>query len=80
MTGQIYNQAERFQHNISAIQLDKYISRPDSDLGLDVTNSQLYRTISLEYIKKVSSIKHKIENYNNKAKYKTKDGSYKKIK
>lgn len=33
---------------------------------------QLYRAVGSEYIKEVSGIGYKIENYNNKAKYKAK--------
>lgn len=77
MTGWIYNWAERLWWNILVIWLEKYMLRPSLDLWLDVKTLQLYRTIDLEYIKEISNIEYKRENYDNKAgyKYKAKDKS-----
>lgn len=36
--------------------------------------------MSLEYVRGLSSIRYRIENYNNKVKYKVEDESYKTIK
>lgn len=58
------------------------MSKPSSDLWLDIRNLQLCRAVSLKYIKKISSARYGIENYDDKTKYKceSKDRSYKKIK
>lgn len=62
--------------------LDGYILRPGLDLRLFIKNLQLYKTVSLEYIKEIFGIRYKITNYDNKPKYKydTKDKICKKIK
>lgn len=39
------------------------MSKPDSDLWLDVKDLWLYKAIGLEYIKKISVLKYRIKNY-----------------
>lgn len=58
------------------------MSRLGLVLSLNVKNLQLYRAISLRYIKEVFGIRYKMQNYDNKAKciYEAKDGTCEKIK
>lgn len=42
--------------------------RPGLDLWLDIKDLQLYKTISLEYVRDISDIGYKMKNYNNKTK------------
>lgn len=55
-------------------------SRLGTNLWLDIRDLQLYKTVSPEYIREVSCIIYKIENYNDKTKYKTKDTNYERLK
>lgn len=59
---------------------DWYILRLDSDLWLDIKNIQLCRAEDFNYVREISHIRYKIENYNDKAKCKTKDRSCKRLK
>lgn len=59
--------------------LDGYMSKLDSDLKLDIKNLQLCRIVNSKYIKKISSIGYGMGNYDDKAKYETKDKSYRKV-
>lgn len=70
MMGQMYNKVGRPLCNALAVWLDKCTSKLGSDLWLNVKNLHLYRAIDLEYVRKVSNIGYKIENYNDKTKYK----------
>lgn len=48
-------------------------------MWLNVKNLQLSRTVSSAYLKKRCDIKYEIENYNDKIKYKVKDGNCERI-
>lgn len=45
------------------IWLNRYTFRLSSDLWLDIKSLQLYKTVFLEYVKKISGIRYGIENY-----------------
>lgn len=47
---------------------------------LDANNQQLYRVMGKEYVRKIFAVKYKVENYDNKIKYKAKNKSCGKIK
>lgn len=43
--------------------LDKYISRLDSGLWLNIRDLKLYKAVSLKYIGEISYIKYEMKNY-----------------
>lgn len=53
------------------------MSRPDSDLLLNIRNLQLYKNKRLKYVNEISSIRYRIKNYDDKIKCKAKDRSCK---
>lgn len=55
------------------------MSKSGFDLWFNVKNLQLYKTESLEYVREISSIRYKIENYDNKAKCEVKDKSCRRL-
>lgn len=54
---------KNFLYNILTSLLNRYISRLNFDLWLNINNLYLYRVISLEYIKEIFNVNYKIENY-----------------
>lgn len=65
--------------NTLAVWFNGCILRLSSDLRLDLKNLRLYKIIGLEYVRKISDVGYRIENYNDEAEYKAKDRSCKKI-
>lgn len=44
------------------------MSKPDTDLWLNIWNLQLYEAISLEYVREVSGLEYGIKNYDDEVK------------
>lgn len=55
------------------------MSKPGFNLWFDVKNLQLYKTENLEYVREISSIRYKIESYDDKAKCEAKDKCCKRL-
>lgn len=49
------------------------MSKPGIDWWLNVKNLQLYRAISLKYVRETSDVEYAIENYDNEVKCKAED-------
>lgn len=80
MMSWVYNWTKRSWYDALVVWLDGYILRSGSDIWLHIRDLQLYWAISLKYVKKVSSIRYGIKNYDDKAKCKAKNKSCRRIK
>lgn len=76
----VYDQEKKLWCNILVFLVDKSMTRPGSDLWFDGRDLQLYRTKYPEYVREISCIKYKINNYNNNAQCEIKNRKYRKIK